>query len=287
MTVAAGHTAQFAIMNDALRVGSPGDSVRLLVDGETAQTIADLFGAVLPTAKLLDSVAVQASIFIDANESIPGTQKPDGGPYKTTAKMIEHSAKLDTFTDGETFELVGGGWKDWINSSRLLAPQLLKLGKNSAINYGYFTTSAAVAPPDPGPRPSMTEPSLRVIQQPGAAHTVKHVDVSQKLRLVGRAVFVQGPLFPDGEWLDIDKVALHPILWPLVNHAGPLKLHHPWLPTCSSMAEGGECPGGPPSGPPAKPPPVSAAGFTWERLAPLAAIVLPIATYYAVKGLTI
>jgi hypothetical protein len=273
----AGHTAQIMVGNDALRVGAPGDSVRVIVTPEIAQAISDLMGWYGVTAKVDDAIALQSDRFIDFAETIGGTQDPNGQPYSDTAHMVEHSAKLDELTDGETWQIVGGGWKEWINSPRLLLPQTLTYGKQGAINYGYFSTGPSGAG-GKNPWPSATAPSLRVWQPPGGVHDVHHVDVSQKYRPLGPLAWVEGPLHPDGAWYDLADLSLHPILWPLLNHDGPQPMRHPWLPKCSPIDEGGSCPGipGPTGGggDDDTPPPTVAARYDWGRTAPLAACIM-------------
>lgn len=288
-TEGAGHTATWVVMGDAFRVGAAGDSKRAIGTHQTSQAIADLFNFRILSPKVLDAIAKQADVFIDFAQTIGGTQDATGQPYKTTAKMVEHSDKLDTFTGGETAQLVGGGWKDWVLSSRLLNPDVLvPYGKNTAINYGYFSTGP-LGTGGKNPWPSMTEPSLRVWQQPGAAHnagkpgTTGHSDVSQKFRWMSPQVFVQGPLVASGgEWLDVDAVSMHPVLFALMHHDVPQPARHPWLPLCTSFAEGGGCPDiePPPGGPPGGTPPVATAGYDASRLVPIAAIGLVAVAYF-------
>ena len=176
-------------------------------------------------------------------------------------------------------------------SARLLNPSILTYGKNTAVNYGYFS-SGPTGPGGKKPWPSMTEPTLRVWQQPGAAHnagnetTPGHVDVSQKFRWSSSQVFVQGPLFPQGEWMSVDEVSLHPVLFSLMHHDIAQPARHPWLPVCTGFNEGGGCPdietppGTVPPPPGGKPPPVVTAGYDLTRLAPIGAIALVAAAFF-------
>jgi len=278
-TEGAGHVATWSVMADAFRVGGPDDYKRAIVTHRTAQAVADLFGWRLPSAKLLDAIAGQSKAgggFIDFAAAVAGTQDPSGQPYVTTSAMVAHSDALD---EQGAEGLIGGGWKDWILSARLLNPAALTYGKNSAVNYGYFTTGPLGAG-GKNPSPSMTDPSLRVWQQPGAAHDVDHVDVSQKARFIGPAVHVAGPLYPGGRWLSVDEVSAHPVLWELMHHDGPQPARHPWLPVCQAVSGGG-CVGTGGAGPPAtKPPPVTVAGYDWGRLAPLALLAVGVGVYW-------
>lgn len=281
ITSAAGHTAHWMVANDAFRVGPPGDSKRAIVSHRTTQAIADLLGLYNTTPKLDDAIAVQAPIFIDFVDAVVGTQDNKGRPFKSTSQMVLHSDRLDELTGGETTELVGGGFKTWPTSGRLLNPSALKpYGKRSGINYGYHSKKlAAVAPPTPGPRPSMTEPSVTVLQQPGAAHDVDHVDVSQKARYIGPEVLVTGPLFPAGKWLPVPFVSTHPILFGLMHHDLPQPPRHPWLPVCATIEEGGSCPGIPAPPGPGGSPPSTLAGYDWRRVLPFVALAVVTGAY--------
>lgn len=276
----AGHSAQWMVSNDAFRVGPPGDSKRAIVSHRTTQAIADLLGMYVSTPRIDDAIAAQAPIFIDFADAVVGTQDHKGHPFTSTSQMVAHSDRLDQFTGGETTELVGGGWKGWDTSGRLLVPSALKpYGKRSGINYGYHTKLPAVSPPTPGPRPSVSEPALRVLQQPGAAHDVDHVDVGQKARYVGPDVLVTGPLFPAGEWLPVPFVSTHPILYGLMHHDMPQPPRHPWLPVCETIDEGGSCPGIPPPPGPGESPPASLAGYDWRRAVPFVALAVIAGAY--------
>lgn len=296
-TAAVGHVASFGMTTDAFQLGTPGDSVRMIFNHQTAQAVADMLGYVLPTPLLVDAASVQADAFLDASENF-WPKKPDQTPINTTTSAEEHSAEIDAVLESAGFspgpgKMLRGPWKVWANHFRLLNPTILKpYGKKTAINYG-APTEAPVGVPvtidgktfNPGPYQPATPIDLRVWQPPGAKHDVSHDDSSQKLDMVARPVWVKGPLYPEGATLDIEALSMHPVLWPLVSAQGPIPMHHPWLPRCSALdgsGGGGSCvpPGPGPGTGTGTTPPAVASRYDWGRLAPAGAIVLVAATYF-------
>lgn len=233
------------VMSDALKLGVPGDSVRITVSHRTAQAIADLLGMSMPTAKLTDAYDDTAVEKMEPQNWL----RTEGAPSSIEA-MEADDRSIDAAA-GKVVASPGTPWKVWINHQRLAHPENEPHGKATAINYGGFTSKPAVQPPTPGPRPSETG-RRNVYQQAGGFHDVDHVDESQKAWFVDPSVVVTWNGVPQ-VWR-IDKLAVHPDLYPLVASV-PMMMRHPWLPTCFSLDEGGSCgfegPGGtaPPSTP--------------------------------------
>jgi len=241
-------TITFEVMTQPLRIGDESDSVIPMVTAATAQTIADLLDARLPTSKLMDATADSSDCFIDFAGLI-------GDPADmSTARMVAQSRTIDSFlqTCGAG-HLVAPIGKQWIPSARLSHPeQFPKTGKATACNYGGYT-SAPAGPGNRQPWPAVSSGNFRVWQPMGFAHDVAHTDYSQLApQLVGNRVRVKSPA---GEVdYPIDEVATNQDLAHLISVEGPINLHYSFLPLCRSLEQGGACAGEPPPPPPGEPP---------------------------------
>jgi hypothetical protein len=235
----------FLVATEPLRLGEPGDSVIPMVTAATAQTIADLLDARLPTPQLLDTAAATANCWIDFADLMGDVADT------STAAMERQSAKLDAAgcSDGD---LVASTGKQWVISPGLLNPTALDYGKEAACNYGGHTRSP-VGKDGKRPWPAQTV-DLRVWQPPGFRHNCAHTDYSQLApQLIGKLVQLSTPA--GTSQLLIDEVAINPTTAALVSNEGPTPMHYPFLPVCSSLAEGGNCGGAPPDGPSPAPTP--------------------------------
>lgn len=252
-------TAFVAVMADALRIGVPGDFVRVCVSAKTSQALADILGYERTTPKLDDAAYHFAEhklepIFVqDAQQHA----RSDMGAMEThsasiTSKLVQLGAH-----EGELVRGVGKGWE----ASRLVT-------KTQAVNYGYPTQKPAGLD-GKRPWPAATALGARVWQPTANKHDRSHVDGSQTevgaLRDV-RVVDAQGV----ESTRQLAALAADSKLWPFVSHEGPLSMHDPWLPVCQPLDAGGSCPPGGTGGtPPPKPEP---AGIGWLlRVFPFAA----------------
>ncbi len=196
-SAAKGHALILYVMEDALRLGSPSDSVRVNVCARTAQQLADLFGCILPTTRICDLVWEQAVVRITPCLGGAGRDMSD------TSRMAQHHAAVEAKVAGQEglVETVG---KNWVLSN------LLATHPGKAANYGWFDPKAPSRsrPGGHGPYP---------LWQPlGLAHDQAHVDYSQILRLVHRTCVL------DGEVRDIVDVMRDSTLASLVSDEGVL-----------------------------------------------------------------
>lgn len=215
-----GHTAEFQVFEDALKV----DGVRVNVSANTQQQIADLLRCIMPTAKLYDLMWDQCK----------HRTSPFPRPITSTTKaMIEHSQDIDEALAEMNFPegLKSTVGKTWIIDNSLA----VKPGK--ACNYGwhYGTDSNYKGIKGNVNASLMKSPKglyWRMIQSRGWHHDISHVDYSQICILVSRQCWV------DGVEMDILDVLQDPDLASLVNHDGVLKvLRQPKVPELQPIVD--------------------------------------------------
>lgn len=148
-----------------LAVGSDDDYVHVPLSPQTAQRIADLAGASLPTPPIVDAVWAAARVRL-----APRPMQP--GPEMTTVRAFaEHDSIIRAQRSGDDAQpgsLVAGHKKDVV-----LTPQLDSRPGRVAI-YGWHR-------PDGEP-----------IQPLYTGHSDRWVDYSHGIRLVGRVVLIDG-----------------------------------------------------------------------------------------------
>lgn len=251
----------FTVMTESLRLGDESDSVTPMCTAATAQTIADLLDARLPTSKLLDSAAQAAECFVDF-EDILRWQHYDV-ENMTTAQMVRMSRFVDSLRSGcDPGELRSPAGKQWIPSNQLAYPaQFPKTGKDTACNYGGYTRSD-VGAGGKRPWPAVSTSQLRVWQPMAYRHSTRHVDSIQFTpQLIGTAVVLDSPSLGTVT-RPIDEVAISLATASLVSVEGPTVLRYPFLPHCQSLEQGGGCPPSPAPGEPGPTPTLQPAPAT-------------------------
>jgi hypothetical protein len=201
------HSAEITVSTDALAVGDAEDWVRVTLSHTTAQRVADFFGALLPTTRIADLIADQASVHLT-----PCLQTPDAA-MANTSRMLRHHEQIEGKRAGRV-GLVATVGKDWVVTNRLEGRP------DRAANYGWHDPHA---------------PNGKLWQPLGLAHNRSHVDYSQTVRLVKRTVRV------DGVERDLVDVLADPALAGLVSNEGPIRL---WR--LSGMPEGDDADSDPP-----------------------------------------
>lgn len=201
-----GHTAEFQVFEDALKV----DGVRVNVTPVTQQQIADLLRCIMPTAKLYDLMwhhcAHKVSPFPRSITS-------------TTQAMIDHSQDIDEELSEMGFPkgLKSTVGKTWILDNGFGAKP------NKACNHGWhFPKGTSYKGIGGNANPSLlkspeTGMYWYMIQARGWHHGLSHVDYSQVCVLVSRQCWL------DGEERDIHDILSDPELAELANHDGVLR----------------------------------------------------------------
>jgi hypothetical protein len=177
----------FRVTPDYLAVGSASDFLRVPLTPGTAQRIANLVGASLPTPRMVDAVWTAARVRL-APDSLP----PD--PTMTTVPVfLEHQRRIEArraLQHAPPGSLVAGHKKDVV-----LTPRLASDTGKVAI-YGWH------------------RPDGRPIQPLYTGHTSDWVDYSHGIRLVERRVVI------DGTPWDLLDVLRDPVLARVLSDEG-------------------------------------------------------------------
>lgn len=188
------HALTFWVSSDVLRLGEPGDGVRVAVTCRTHRAIAAELDALLPTPRISDLVWLHADIRLGVY-----VQPPRPAMASKTA-FLRHHQQLEAELAGRSGLVTAG--KDWVICRRLASVP------GRAANYGWHLAR--------GGRPGVT-PGVRVVQPVGLAHSLDHVDYSQLCRLVRRRCDL------DGADVDLLEVLADATLASLVSHEGPVR----------------------------------------------------------------
>lgn len=101
---------------DYLAIGSDNDFVRIPMTPITAQKIADKFGFVLPTRKLVNDIYNQSEIKLSPRPLPPGRMMTSNSYYDSHNRMIESQLR-----DKNRTKLVAGHKKDLVITNQLIA----------------------------------------------------------------------------------------------------------------------------------------------------------------------
>jgi hypothetical protein len=181
------HNVEYDVMPDYLAIGSDSDFCRIPMGPITAQTIANWFGACMPTRKLVDLIYLNAVIKLE-----PITYKPVGHENEKVEKFIKHNNDIEASLDlanGISGQLIGGIKKDIVLSNLIADPKR----PNHVVIYGWHRLSG--------------EP----IQPLTNVHIDWYVDYSHGVRLMNSNVFIDGKIY------DIRTVLRDPVLYKIFS----------------------------------------------------------------------
>jgi hypothetical protein len=162
------HSVKYQVMPDYLAIGSDEDYCRIPMGPITAQKLADLFGAVMPTRKLVDDIYVNAEIKLE-----PVTYAPVGNQNELVAKFVQHNSDIEQQrinANGVLGQLVGGIKKDVVLSNKITDPNR----PNHVVIYGWHWLTG-----DP-------------IQPLTNIHFDYYVDYSHGIRLLNAQILIDG-----------------------------------------------------------------------------------------------
>lgn len=177
---------ELRVAPDYLSIGADDDFVRVPMYPETAQRIADARNCVLPTTRLVDAIYRAATV------KVSPSPMPDGR-RGSNAYYLEHQRRVEAKRQGHALGALTAGHKKDI----VITPRLRGHRDRVAI-YGWH------------------ESEHDVIQPLSLVHSARYVDYSHGVRLIDRAVAV------DGQTVDISEVLRDPKLSALVSDEGPI-----------------------------------------------------------------
>jgi hypothetical protein len=184
------HTITYRVMPDYLAVGSDTDFVRVPIRPRTAQRIADAWGMTLPTRKMCDDIYRQAAVKLEPRPLVLRRE--------AIATFVQHHEIIEKQrgdAGARLGVLVAGIKKDVVVTNRLAEKP------NRVAIYGWHKLDGVP------------------IQPLSIVHGEAYVDYSHGVRLVDRAVIV------DGQPRDWREIAASNTLSPLVSDEGPLIIH--------------------------------------------------------------
>lgn len=183
------HTGVVRVLPDYLAVGSDFDFLRVPMNPMTAQLIANAYGCVLPTKKLVDLIHAQSCLKLTP-------QAMQAGPEMTSSTYYKrHNDRVEAQRAGRaTGQLIAGHKKDVVITNRLLQ------AKNHVAIYGWQYPSGAP------------------IQPLSTVHDDLYADYSHGIRLV------DGTMTVDGAEMQTIDVLADPLLNVLLSDEGPLAI---------------------------------------------------------------
>jgi hypothetical protein len=199
------HTLIVHVASDYFAVGDPNanDVLRLPLTPLTAQKIADVFGMLLPTPKMVKAIHEQASTHLTVQPVQPNK-------YANLAQYAEHNDRIERELDAQPDPdaarqgLISGHKKDVVLGNQARA--------NRVLIYGLMKP---VVPPGVDAQPMMTAPWR--VQPYSSVHGTDYVDDSHGIRFVAPEAEL------DGAPVSLEKVMTDPALAALVSDEGPLR----------------------------------------------------------------
>ncbi len=181
------HECLYEVMSDYLSIGSDEDFCRVPMGPLTAQKISDLFGAILPTRKLVDDIYKHCEIKLE-----PVPYKPIGDENTFVSKFILHNKAIQNQfmeADGTLGQLTGGIKKDVVLSN-LVADSTRH---NNVTIYGWHKLDG-----------SPIQPLTNI-------HKNNYVDYSHGVRLLNKEMLI------DGVTVNIKSILSNPILYKILS----------------------------------------------------------------------
>jgi hypothetical protein len=151
------------VLPDYLAIGSDDDFLRIPLSYASATTVANQFGCVLPTRKIVDAIYEQAAIHLRPQPLPPGPQ------MRSSAYCLNHQKKIEDQRAGYPLgELTSGHKKD------VVLTNLLHRRSNRIAIYGWHWSNG------------------NPIQPLSTVHGAAYADYSHGIRLVYQTVWIDG-----------------------------------------------------------------------------------------------
>jgi hypothetical protein len=196
-------TATIFVTPDYLSIGSDTDFLRIPMNLHTAVTIAERFGFILPTRKMVDAIYLQSSYHLMPQPLPAGPQMRSTEYYSTHNEMIENQMHAMGAPLGA---LISGDKKDVVMSNRLAE----YVGRIAI--YGWHR--------GPG----------QPIQPLSTVHGANYADYSHGIRLISDWVLVNGKL------QSLRQLLQDPTTAKVFSDEGPLHLNQDLRAAGSSTA---------------------------------------------------
>ena len=195
--------ATIFVTPDYLAIGSDSDFLRIPMNLHTAVSIAERFGFVLPTRKMVDAIYLQSSYHLTPQPLPAGPQMGSTEYYSTHNQMIENQTHAMGAPLGA---LISGDKKDVVMSNRLAT----YLGRIAI--YGWHR--------GPG----------QPIQPLSTVHGANYADYSHGIRLISEWALVNGKV------QSIRQLLQDPATAKVLSDEGPIHLNLDILAAGSAIA---------------------------------------------------
>ncbi len=202
----------YYVSPDYMSIGSDSDYVRVSMNGDTSQKVADMYGCVLPTKKMVDDIHKNAKIKLPP-AAMSGGATVSGKHYtgkEFINQKMQHADSLEEHNkmiqrqlaknkDYKPGDLVAGNKKD------IIIGDLLAQNPDKVNIYGWHYENG------------------KAIQPNSTIHERGYQDYSHSIRLIDRLCTVKVGDSP-AKQMDIGEVMRSKELSGLVSHQGPLKV---------------------------------------------------------------
>lgn len=177
------------VLPDYLGIGTNQDFLRTPMTPLSAQVIADQFGLLLPTVKIVDAIYHAASVKLDPQPFKPGPQ------MVTLGELIRHNKVIQASLHNQVPRgLVAGHKKDIVISNLLLKKP------NRVAIYGWHLRSGTA------------------IQPLTTVHGNWYADYSHGVRLIAQTMIINDVIYK------VSDVLRDPELSALISYEGPMKI---------------------------------------------------------------
>lgn len=201
LTDRAGTQTTIFVMPDYLAIGSDEDYLRIPMNLPTAMVVADAFGFLLPTRKMVNAIYEQSGHHFVPEPLPAGPRMTSTDYYRLHNALVEKQARADAVTAGT---LVSGHKKD------VVLTNLLTRTPGRIAIYGWHRHSGAP------------------IQPLSTVHGACYADYSHGIRLIADMAWEGGELRPVRDLLHDASIA------PALSDEGIIRFATAALPSCTT-----------------------------------------------------